>query len=119
KFNFELSGLEDFNFPKNQFDLVSAQRVLPFLQSKESLVKVFEKIKISLKPNGIFAGHFFGPNDTWCKEKREMTFVTESEIRELLKDMEITKLQEFERDSQTATGTPHHWHIFDVIAGKK
>lgn len=119
KFEFVLRSMEDFEYKENTYDLVSAQRALPFLENKNVLVEVVNKIKNSLTRSGIFVGNFFGPNDTWSKEGKEMAFVNKEEIEEMFSDMEIIKLKEKEEDSQTAAGTPHYWHVFQVIVRKK
>jgi len=48
-----------------------------------------------------------------------MTFVNKSEILELLSEFKIKKLVEKEEDSETVSGNPHHWHIFEFIAVTK
>jgi tellurite methyltransferase len=118
KITFIKSSMEDLDFHNNDYDLISAQRVLPFIENKKLLTRVFENIKRSLKKDGVFVGHFFGPKDTWCLEGKNMTFVDEKEIKVLLKDFSIKVLKELEKDSETAKGTPHHWHIFNIIAVK-
>ena len=118
KLDFVQSSFEEFNYPDSYYDLVSAQRALPFLKNKKLLVRCFNDIKRTLKTGGLFVGHFFGPHDTWCRENKEMAFVDRSEIEKLLEGLEIIKLSETEEDSSTANGTPHHWHVFGVIARK-
>ena len=118
-FEFILSSFSDFDFSKDKYVLVSAQRSLPFIESKDELEQVFKSIKESLKEKGVFVGHFFGSNDTWCKEGKKMTFVNKEEILNFLDDFEIKLISEKEEDSQTANGTPHHWHVFEVIAVRR
>lgn len=117
-FKFISSSFSEFEFEKDKYTLISAQRSLPFINSEEELKKVFGNIKNSLKTGGVFVGHLFGTNDTWCKKGRSMTFVTKEEVETLLEGMEIKELIELEEDSPTANGDPHHWHMFDIIAVK-
>jgi SAM-dependent methyltransferase len=117
--NFQLARFEDFNFERETYDLISAQRALPFIEHKEILIDVFSRIVTSLKPGGVFVGNFFGPRDTWCLEGKKMSFVSELEIREMLAGLDIKVFSERENDEPTAAGTPHHWHIFNVIAVKE
>lgn len=119
KFGFQICSIEDFNFEDDSYDIVSAQRAMPFIANKNTLFEVMEKIKLSLKQDGIFAGHFFGINDTWCKEGKLMTFLNREEVESIVKGVRLIKLKEYEEDSQTAKGTPHHWHIFEVIFAKE
>lgn len=119
KFKFEPNSFENFDFEIDKYDLISAQRALPFIKEKETFLDVINKIKKSLRPGGIFVGHFFGVRDTWCVEGKKMTFITREETENLLKDVEIITLKEREEDSETVKGTPHHWHIFNIIFVKK
>lgn len=52
------AAFEDFNFPKEEYDLASAMFALPFA-APNHFNAVFEKIKDSLKKGGIFCGQIF------------------------------------------------------------
>jgi len=110
------SSYEDFDFPKNKFDIASAMFALPFAQP-ETFDLVFKKIKNSLNLGGIFCGQFFGIKDEWSSNTN-MTFHTKDEIEKLFKDFEIILLNEEEKNDLTAMGKMKHWHIFHVIAKK-
>lgn len=112
------SSFEDSDYPKQSYDLINAQYALPF-NSPHTFNEVWNKIKNSLKSNGIFTGQFFGNNDEWNITGTNMTFKTESEVRDLLSGMEVIELTEEDKDSTTANGKPKHWHIFHVIAKKR
>jgi len=112
-----INKFEDFNFPKENFDLINAQYSLPFTNPKH-FPKVFESIKKSLVQNGIFVGQLFGNRDEWSKNKN-MTFLTEKEVKGLIENMEVIKFQEEEKDGKTAAGEEKHWHIFNLILRKK
>jgi SAM-dependent methyltransferase len=118
KVDYIISGFEEYSFPEEQFDLVNAQRSLPFISPKD-FTAVFNKVKKSLKPAGIFTGHFFGVHDTWASTKPDMTFQTKDDAVKLLDGMEIIKINETENDSATMLGKMKHWHRFDIIARKK
>ena len=47
-----------------------------------------------------------------------MTFLTRSEIDDLLGDYAIEELIEIDEDGPTATGPDKHWHLFHIIARK-
>jgi SAM-dependent methyltransferase len=110
------SAFEDFNFPQNEFDLVSAMFALPFI-NPDHFSTVFAKIKDSLKTGGVFCGQFFGDRDEW-KTNHDMTFHTKEQAHELLKDMESISFAEDEKDDKTAKGDMKHWHVFHIIARK-
>lgn len=110
------TSFEEFNFPKEEYDLASAMFALPFT-APQHFTEVFEKIKSSLKKDGIFCGQFFGDRDEW-KTNPNMTFHTKEQAEELLKDLEIISFKEEEKEDKTATGGMKHWHIFHIIARK-
>lgn len=116
--NFILSDFNDFSFSKETYDIVSAQRSLPFIEKKEDLFDTVNKIKGSLKNDGVFSGQLFGINDEWNIQGKKMSFVDKNEVQKLFSDMKIVYLSECEEDSRTANGNPKHWHIFDIIAIK-
>jgi len=74
KLHYVVSTFADFEFPKNEYDIVSAMYSLPF-NPPHSFDFVFHKIKSSLVKNGVFCGQFFGIRDEWSTN-REMTFHT-------------------------------------------
>lgn len=47
-----------------------------------------------------------------------MTFHSKEEVENLLKNFEIIKLKEIEKDTPTALGKMKHWHMFNIIAKK-
>lgn len=48
-----------------------------------------------------------------------MTFLEKEQVLELLKDFEIIKFDEIEKDATTGLGDIKHWHIYNIIARKK
>jgi tellurite methyltransferase len=96
-------------------DLIYASYSLPFC-APEHFDVLWKKIVDNLKPNGRFAGEFFGVRDTWA-DNPDMTFHTEEQLRTRLSPLEIEVFREHEDDGQSAVG-PKHWHVFTVIAKK-
>jgi SAM-dependent methyltransferase len=97
------------------FDLVYAGYALPFVD-KDSFYGLWRNIFNALKPQAIFAAHFFGSGhegfNAW--EKRSMNFFTKAEIVHLLQGFEIIILEE-------STDINEHGimdHSFSVIARK-
>ena len=111
-----VTKFEDFDFPKNEYNLASAMYSLPFCSPK-SFNQVFEKIKNSLKVGGIFCGQLFGNRDEWSNNKN-MTFHTLEQARQLLSGLDIISLEEEEKDDKTGSGDMKHWHVFHFIARK-
>ena len=65
---------------------------------------------------GVFAGHFFGPHDSWASTQ-DMTFQTREALHELFAAFEVHLLKEQDEDGPAVSG-PKHWHVFHVIATK-
>ncbi len=116
KLHCHIASFVDYHFPVNTFDLASAMYALPF-NLPQDFDNVFVNIKKSLVKGGIFAGNFFGPNDTWSN-RPNMTFHTEKKVGDLFSDFSIILFEEKEFDGKTANGQPKHWHMFNVIARK-
>lgn len=116
-----ISTFQKYDFPRGAFDLVNAQRSLSFTP-RGSFDEVFRKTKLSLKEQGIFVGSLFGPNHSWKDSPpqglRESTFLSLEEVKDLLVDMKIVDLSEEEKDADSATGIPAHWHYIHFIARK-
>lgn len=112
-----VSSFENFNFPKNQFDIASAMFVLPF-NPPDTFNTLLNNIKNSLTGGGIFCGQLFGSRDQWSN-RTEMTFHTDEQARKLFSSMEVIYFNEEENDGTTANGTPKHWHVFNFIVRKK
>ncbi len=109
-----ISSFADFDFPQNTFDFVSAMFSLPF-NPPDTFDMVFANIKQSLTKGGIFCGQFFGPKDEWSSNPN-MTVHSKEQVESLLADMEVISIKEVEKDATLADGSPHHWHVFHVIA---
>src|SRR5580704_13494205 len=112
---FVLSRFEDFEFPKNAYDLVNAEFTLPFI-NREHFAPVFAKLLNSVSGGGIFTGQLFGINDSWNVENSGMSFHTRAEVEALCRDFELVQLEEEDHPGTTKLGEPKHWHIFHIIA---
>ena len=111
------SSFEDFAYGHEVYDLINAQFALPF-NPKASFNEVFTCIKQAIKPEGFFAGQFFGVRDEWNTPNAPMTFLTREEAKDLLSDMKVVEFDEVDKMGHTALGTPKRWHVFHVIAQK-
>lgn len=115
------SRLSTFVAPFHQLELPDADFVyaglsLPFCEPRE-FDEVWRRISTSIRPLGVFAGHFFGPHDTWAGTPG-MTFQSRVEVEALLGDFDVHLLQEQDEDGAAVSG-PKHWHVFHVIASMR
>lgn len=117
RFTLKISTYQDFDLLPNIYDLANAQFALPF-HGPDNFEDFFQRIKVSLKIGGIFAGQLFGVNDDWNIQGRQLAFQTRDEALKLLSNLEILEFREEENKGQTAEGKAKHWHIFHFIARK-
>jgi tellurite methyltransferase len=116
RFTYTRASFEDYRFPENTFDIVTAQFSLPFIRPAH-FKAIFAKMKGSLVVGGIFTGQLFGERDEWNNSSRNMTFLAKRTIDGLLADMEVIELAEEEKDFPTVgSKQPKHWHLFHIIA---
>jgi SAM-dependent methyltransferase len=97
-------------------DFAYAGLSLPFCAPPE-FAQAWRQIINALRPEGIFAGHFLGPRDSWA-DQPGMTFHTREELETLLAGLDVHRLEEQDEDGPAVSG-PKHWHVFHVIASKR
>lgn len=68
---------------------------------------------------GYFVGTFFGEKDSWKKSKKNMIFLSKTNLLQLFNKFEILYFNEIEKDGTTKMGENKHWHIFVIIAKKR
>jgi SAM-dependent methyltransferase len=96
-------------------DFAYAGLSLPFCAPGD-FAEVWRRIVDALRPQGIFAGHFFGPHDSWAGTP-DMSFQTSDQVEALLTGFEVHMFKEQDEDGPAVSG-PKHWHVFHVIAAK-
>lgn len=94
-------------------DLINASFALPFCRP-EAFADVWMRITHALRQDGLFAGHFFGPQDDWAA--KGLSIHNPDQLRQQFECWELLELNEFEYDGKTAVGRAKHWHMFEVIA---
>lgn len=110
-----LSMLEEAVIEPGRYDLVIAAYSLFFIESKERLGEVWERILERLKPGGLFLFELLGPRDDWADQ---LLTHTREELEALLTGLEVLHLEEAEQDGHTSQGIAKHWHVYHVIARK-
>lgn len=112
-FKFIQSDFENLNkLPKT--DLVLSLFSLPFC-SPNKFDELWENICNSISDGKYFLGNFFAKNDEW-KFKKEMTFMSLEEVKNLFKNFEILTISEKEYDKPSAMGKMKHWDVIEVFA---
>ena len=95
-------------------DFAWAGMALPF-SGPAGFTPAWQRILAALKPGGCFAGHFFGPNDSWATPEPELAIHDAVALRALLAGFDIVVFNEREWDGPSGGG-PKHWHLFEVAA---
>ncbi|HEY1041403.1 MAG TPA: class I SAM-dependent methyltransferase [Candidatus Paceibacterota bacterium] len=120
KFNYIITPVESYDFPKNEYDFVSAQSVLPFLTNEE-VSQVLENIMQSLKPDGILNGQIFGENEYWEKFSHPVQSIyTKEEAENLITSLggEVILFREVDRQEPNVHGSLRRFHYFNFIIKK-
>lgn len=111
-----VARFEDFDFGREVFDFVNAQFSLPF-SGPQNMPSILAKTLASLAPGGVFCGNLFGVRDGWAAGRSAgIAFVTREVAESFFVGFEVLDFQEVERDAKIASGEPHHWHEFRVVA---
>jgi SAM-dependent methyltransferase len=97
-------------------DFVYAGLSLPFCAPDE-FTDAWQAVRQALRIGSVFAGHFFGPHDSWAS-KPDMTFQKREELDELFTGFDVQLLREQDEDGPAVSG-PKHWHVFHVVATKR
>lgn len=105
----------------NTYDLINASYSLPFCKPTH-FSGFWRMLQESLRPGGLISCEFFGVNDAWNKipggGAGTMTFLSRSELENLLQGWKIELLKETEELGPTAFQGLKHWHLFTCIARK-
>ena len=97
-------------------DLVWAGLSLNFCHP-DDFNSLWRKIHAALRPNGRFAGDFFGSRHAWFGDK-DRTFHTKEQVLSLCHELQIEYFVEEEGEQQTPLDGIVHWHMFTVRAVK-
>ncbi len=113
----EILDLTKDDFPHEQYDLITARNVLPFLSKKNIEAVVSEKIIPSLKKDNAyscFSGQFFVPGHDWCNKT---TCLTPEEVKKLFLKCKNYTAIEHQYATKTFTGNGYtNWHDITVTA---
>ena len=110
-------GFEEFDFTGEAFDLVNARFSIIFCGPPE-FAAVWESIRRSLRPGGVFTGQLLGPHDSFLDKAEDQPICCHrrSEVEALLDGLIIHRLEEIEKDGYTVFGTRKHWHVYHILA---
>lgn len=114
-FTYTLSRFEDFEFKKDSYDLICAHYSLPFMAPAD-FPRMFEAIKASLRPGGIFVGELFGDRD--AADRGDRILLAREKAEGLFSGFSLLKFDEEAAESPGIYGVKRFWHVFHFIARK-
>ncbi len=94
-------------------DLVNSSLTLPFCAA-DGFAALWARIVASLPAGGRFAGHLFGPHDSWAGE---VLTHTRADVEALFIEFEMERLDEFEGEIKSTRGMKHG-HMFSLVGRK-
>jgi hypothetical protein len=113
------ASFNSFTYPPAA--LITADASLFFCPATE-FDEVWDKITTSLIPGGIFSGGFLGAKDTMAGPDYDkhaywpdVMTLTEAQLKLMFAAFDIINWTEHDFLGERI-GSPHHWHIFSVIA---
>lgn len=110
------SDLRHLAFPDQMFDVIVATSILYFLSPAELSI-FWPKLVSWIKPGGLFAGQFMGPNDLWVT-REDYNFQTVETAKNLFHGFEILYFLDDDRDTTNTLGKSTHSHQIQVLARK-
>jgi len=110
------------DFAKDDLDLpfatlINASFCLPMCPSRR-FDGLWNSINSALAPGGLFAGHLYGPRDSWARRGDGLTIHTRNDAEALFAAWRVLLFEEEESDSITPRGNLKHWHVFHIVAHK-
>lgn len=96
--------------------IINASFSLPFIHP-DRFPRAWASIRAALADGGLFAGQFFGPEDTWATIPGR-SHHTREQVQQLLAGLTILQFDESKKPGHDAEGNPKHWHAFHVVALK-
>lgn len=95
-------------------DFINASFALPFCQP-ERFTALWQWIESTVRPEGRFAGQFFGDRDEWACVRPKSHF-TREQIEQLFARWSIEHLEEVEKEGDDAMGNTKYHHVFHIVA---
>ena len=129
KLNCIQSPLEELAFPPCAG--VNASFSLPF-SAPEVFPDMWPRLVEALPPGGVFAGQFFGLNDTWASTPMVTNptwHIGQEDLEKLFEKFTILDLKETDQPGKTPKDPKKekfakkrlekHWHVYHIVARKK
>jgi SAM-dependent methyltransferase len=76
--------------------------------------EVWSRIRVAVRPGGLFAGELLGDRDTWASIEGHSAFGMAA-AEALFEGWAVERFEEEENEGEAFSG-PKHWHYFHVVA---
>lgn len=94
-----------------EYDLIIANNVLPFLDTKEEIKTIIDNVMEHLKEGGVFMFTLWGTRHSWSDKRITHT---KKEVKKLLKGYNVYSKTEMEGQSLIMNGNKTFWHSYDL-----
>ncbi|MFN9992942.1 MAG: class I SAM-dependent methyltransferase [Phycisphaerales bacterium] len=101
---------------RHSYTLINASFALPFCHESR-FGALWDFIKCSLIPGGVFAGQLFGDRDQWASINPGR-HLSSHRVKSLLADFRTVHFEEVEKDGDDAMGGTKHHHVYHIVAMK-
>jgi predicted rRNA methylase YqxC with S4 and FtsJ domains len=109
--------IRTFSIEDNEYDIIIARNILPFLANKKEIFTIIDKLYKGASEYVCFT--LFGKNDPWAKTNKKMTFLNETDIKELKKIYPILTFNYFYGINKTMRNEEKLWEIYTFILKKE
>ena len=108
--------IQDFEIKPEEYDLVIARNIFPFLPSSEIIFQMIDKLYTGLKSGGVMSFTLFGPRDDWAG-KEGMTFIEFDEALVKVPGKKLKAGTEYFLGPKM-NGELKNWHIHHFVIEK-
>lgn len=108
--------IRTYPLAENEYDIIIARNVLPFLSSKQEIFDVVEKMYQGASEYLFFT--LFGENDPWAKDSPEMTFINDEDAMALKKKYPVVEFHYTYGEGGTLAGGTKLWEKYIFIIKK-
>lgn len=114
------SDIMDFNIENGKYNIIIANNVLSFLDSKDKVYEIIKAISSGLLHGGIMYITIFGPKDAWAKEDKKMTFISYDEATAFLESLGLTSIHRLTEEGlgPVRPAGIKYWHIHRFLYKK-
>lgn len=109
-------AIQDFEIKPEEYDLIIARNIFPFMPSAKIIFQIIDKLYTGLKVGGVMSFTLFGPRDDWA-DKQEMTFIEFDQALAQIPGKKLKTGTEYFLGPKM-NGELKNWHIHHFVIEK-